>query len=148
MPKKYSRYKQGHFTPINKTKYKGTYPVIFRSAWEKSAFMWLDRHPKCIEWGSESAVVEYMLNREKHRYFIDLTALFQTKDGVKKFYIEIKPYKYTVPPKPSANKKPQTLLQEKAAWLKNNAKWTAAKDFAKKHGGEFIIITEKQLFKK
>jgi hypothetical protein len=146
--KKYSRYKQGSFTPQNKEKYKGTYPVIYRSSWELAAFRWLDLNPKCISWGSESAVVSYILNGKQHRYFIDVTATFKTRDGVKKFYIEIKPYKQTIEPKPSPRKKQKTFLQEKSMFIKNKAKWEAATKFAKRKGAEFIILTEKQLFRK
>jgi hypothetical protein len=34
MGKKGYGFKQGKFTPSNPEKYKGTYPIIFRSSWE------------------------------------------------------------------------------------------------------------------
>jgi hypothetical protein len=148
--KKYSKYTQGRFNPVHKEKYKGTFPVIYRSSWELAAFKWLDRHPKCTKWGSESAVVRYIspIDKKEHRYFIDLTATFQTDEGLQTYYIEIKPEKQTQPPKPSKRKKQLTFLREVAEYKKNQAKWDAAKKFAKKKGAVFLVLTEKHLFKK
>ncbi len=148
LKKKYSRYEQGEYHPINKEKYKGTLPVLYRSSWEKAAMWWFDNNSKCISWGSESTVVSYSHNGKRHRYFIDMTATFATKSGPKKFLIEIKPYKQTIPPVKSPNKKEKTFLVEAANYSKNQSKWKAAKEFAKRKGYEFIILTEHQLFKK
>jgi hypothetical protein len=142
-----SRYEQGKFFPQNKEKYKGSLPIIYRSSWEKAAFLWIDTHPKCISWGSESTVVSYELNGKKHRYFIDITATFQTKDGPKKFFIEIKPHRSTQKPQPSPRKKKETYITEIQTYKRNVAKWEAAKCYAKRVGGTFLILTEKQLFK-
>ncbi len=144
---KYNKYKQGKFSPQAKEKYKGSLPVIYRSSWELQLFRWLDRNSSCIRWGSESCVIRYKFRGTVHRYFIDVNATFKTKDGPKKFLIEVKPYRQTIPPVESKRKKAKTLLYEKYEYAKNTAKWIAAKRFAKQRGATFIILTEKELFK-
>lgn len=146
--KKYDQYKQGNYHPVNKEKYKGTLPVIYRSSWELKLFIWLDRNSSCISWGSESTIIRYVFNGAVHRYYLDATAVMKDKNGgVKKYYIEIKPYRQTQPPIESTRKKAKTLIYEKIEWAKNQAKWKRAKEFAKKQNAEFVILTEKDLFK-
>jgi glycerate-2-kinase len=72
------------------------------------------------------------------------------KEGniIKKYLIEIKPSSQTRTPKASKNKKASSLLYEQTQWIVNQAKWEAAKAYAKKRGFEFIILTEKELFPK
>jgi hypothetical protein len=146
---KNSRYKQGYYHPVNKDKYNGKIPVVYRSSWELAAFWWLDNHKSCISWSSESLVVSYIFRNEKHRYFVDLCATIKSPDDtVKKYFIEIKPYKYTIPPQPSPRKRQKTLAQEAYMYAMNKAKWEAARETAKRRGAEFLVLTEKNLFKK
>ena len=100
------------FKPSNPSKYTGTYPIISRSKWETSAMRYFDRCSSCLSWGSESAVVRYFdpVKQKERRYFIDFTATFKIKDGsTKKFYIEVKPHRQTLEPKPSKRKKAEPL---------------------------------------
>lgn len=148
MKKKYKKYKSGKFFPKNGDKYKGTIPIIYRSSWELKVFRWCDTHPKCIKWGSESTIIPYNFNGKQHRYYIDLTAIFKTSnDETQKWYIEIKPYKQTILPVKSVRKKEKTYLEECLMYAKNTAKWIAAKKWCPSHGGKFIILTERDLFK-
>jgi len=143
----YSRYQQGSFNPINKERYKGSLPITYRSSYELTLMRWLDNNSNCDSWGSESAVVSYFYKGKKHKYFVDFTAVMKTKNGLVKFYIEVKPYKQTIPPVQTKNKKTRTYLQECLMWEKNSAKWEAAKVFASKKGGKFILMTEKTLYR-
>jgi hypothetical protein len=71
----------------------------------------------------------------------------QEKTGeLKRYIIEIKPKRQTLPPKPSSRKKARTYLNEMNTYQKNLAKWTAAENFCKDNGLEFIKITENELF--
>tara|TARA_R110002020_G_scaffold102504_2_gene240675 strand:- start:4128 stop:4601 length:474 start_codon:yes stop_codon:yes gene_type:complete len=137
------------FIPSNIEKYKGKTPIILRSKLEKEFARWIDRHSACVSWGSESAVVSYndpAKGGKARRYFIDFTATFRTRDGsLKKYYIEIKPSRECVAPKPSKRKKESTFLKEQLTYVTNQAKWIAARSFAKTKGAEFIVITEKEL---
>lgn len=79
------------------------------------------------------------------KYFIDNYVVIKEGNVTKKYLVEIKPYKQTLEPVPSKNKKKSTLLYESVAWVTNCSKWDSAREYAKKHGMEFIIITEKDL---
>jgi len=61
--------------------------------------------------------------------------------------VEIKPYRQTIDPKTvdQGKKRKKTILYENLNYIKNQAKWEAAKKFSEKHGYEFTILTEKEL---
>jgi hypothetical protein len=144
-------YKQGRYRPINKEKYVGSYPCIYRSSWELKLMGYLDKNTNCKSWASESAVVTYFypVDNKNHRYFIDFTATFIDKDGkTTKYYIEVKPSKELKKPIQTPRKKKTTYLNEAKTYIKNKFKWEAAEKWAEKRGAKFIIITEKELFKK
>ena len=144
--KRTTRFKQGLFQPVNKDKYKGTYPIIYRSSYELRFMRWADHNPAIVSWGSESIVIPYQnpLTGRISRYFVDNNITIKTKDGtLKKFLIEIKPSIQTLPPKATRNTK--SLMRKQAEYVKNRAKWEAASAWAKKKNYEFTIITEKHL---
>jgi hypothetical protein len=60
-----------------------------------------------------------------------------------KYLIEIKPSKQTRPPTKHGNKKASTVVYENVQWSVNQAKWTSARNWAKKNGYIFQIVTEK-----
>ena len=119
------------YRPSNQEKYNGSFPIISRSSWETQAMRYFDKCSKCISWGSESAVVRYYdpTKQKTRRYFIDFTAVFETKDGShKKFYIEVKPHRQTLQPKPTKRKKQKTFINECQTYDTNMAKRQAARD--------------------
>jgi hypothetical protein len=59
--------------------------------------------------------------------------------------VEVKPSKQTQPPV-YPGKNTQRYLTESMAFIKNQAKWKAATEYAKDRDWEFKIITEKELF--
>jgi len=62
--------------------------------------------------------------------------------------IEIKPYKQTIQPVISeATKKTRRQLKDIKNWVINTQKWEAAKAYCMERGWEFVILTEKNLFK-
>ena len=63
---------------------------------------------------------------------------------MKTYLIEIKPESQTKPPE-IQRRVTQKYLTEVVNWGKNEAKWKAAREFAKDRGWEFIILTEKHL---
>lgn len=142
--------RQGLYKPKYPEKYKGTVPITYRSSYELSMMHWLDRNPNCISWGSESDTVPYFdpVQQKNRTYYIDFRAIMLTESGEKvTYYIEVKPYRETVPPKESKRKKAKTILHEKTTYLTNCAKWKAATEWSRKRGGKFIIVTEKELYK-
>ena len=145
---KNSKWLQGHYIPRNLEKYVGDpNKITFRSSWEKRLMIYLDKNPNVIKWNSECTVLPYKspIDNQFHRYYVDFSAKIKTKDGDKTFLIEVKPYVQTQKPVVTKRKKTSTLLEEEKTYLVNQAKWKVAKEYAKKMGAEFIVITEKEL---
>ena len=121
--------------------------IIYRSLWERKFMTFCDRNPSVIEWGSEEVVIPYRspIDGRVHRYYVDFYIKVRTKSNeIKKYLVEIKPKKQTTPPPPT--KKQTKLYKDKVlTFLKNQAKWEAAKEYAKDRGWEFKIITEYEL---
>lgn len=145
--RKYSQYQQGIYTPINKNKFLTPKP-FYRSSWERKFMWWADNNPNVLQVGCENIIIPYIspIDHRAHRYYVDNFIVIREGDKVKKYLVEIKPSTQTVAPKTSKRKKESTILHEKIFWEINQAKWAAAKEFAKARGAEFILITEKQLF--
>ena len=143
-----NKYKQGIYRPINTEKYLGKTNPVYRSGWELKFFRWADINPNILAWGSENIIIPYInpLDQKVHRYFVDNFIVFKDKDGNKqKLLIEIKPSRQTIQPVTTKGKHKKTILYEQTTWITNQAKWTAAKEWAKKKNMEFIILTEKEL---
>lgn len=150
MNKKNRNFKQGEFKPLYPDKYKGTYPILFRSALELRFMRWADSNTSVVCWSSESYIIPYRnpITNKINRYFIDNSIFIKDKEGnVKKFLIEIKPERQTKPPVDSNKKSTRTIIYEKAHWILNQAKWEAAKQFASSHDMRFIILNEHDLAK-
>lgn len=141
------RFKQGVFKPLHPEKYKGTYPIYYRSSYELKLMVYLDNCSNIIRWGSETQVIPYRspVDGKIHRYFVDNYAVYKIGDKEFKFLIEVKPFKKLTEPKSTRGKKKSTLLQEQMEYNINNAKFAAATEWAKKKGYMFRIITEKEL---
>lgn len=136
------------FTPLHPEKYTGDYTnIIMRSSWETKFAIWCDNNPSILKWCSEETIVPYVCPTDNrwHRYFIDFRIQLRDKSGCLKTYlVEIKPYKQTVPPE-VPSRKTKRFLVEAATYIKNEAKWKAATQYAKDRGWEFIILTEHHL---
>lgn len=139
-------FKQGYYRPKHPEKLLGNLPyVIYRSGLELNYFRILDDNPNVVRWGSEEIVIPYHFDKKWHNYYIDLVVFLKSGDKLKKMLIELKPYKQTIEPKDSKRKKRSTFMTECFNWHKNQAKWTAAREFAKKMDCDFKILTEKDL---
>jgi hypothetical protein len=146
--KKHSNYSQGEFKPKNINKYRGSFPIVYRSRLELQAMRWFDNNTNIISWGSESVVVPYYspIDEKFHRYFVDFIVHLKTKEGdTKKLLIEVKPYNQTIKPVISPYKKTTTMMYENKQYILNHSKWEAARSWAKQRGYEFIILTEKNI---
>ena len=139
-----------------KSRYKPEYPrkykgdpnnIICRSSWERKFCRWCDLNENILEWGSEEFCIPYRspVDRRVHRYFPDFYIKVRESTGyTKKYIIEIKPKKQTVPP-PESKKKTKTYRTNAMTYLKNRAKWEAAKDWAEDRQMDFMILTEDHL---
>jgi hypothetical protein len=138
----------GKYRPLNKSKYRGNIDNIeYRSGWEHRFMKWCDKNPSVLEWGSEEVVIPYVspTDGKVHRYFVDFFIKVRDKfGGTKKYLIEIKPAKFTVPPK-EPKRKTKRFVEEWITYQVNQAKWKAAEAASKKGGFEFIVLTEQDL---
>ena len=132
------------FIPIFPEKYTGDPSnIIMRSSWETRFASWCDKNPSVLKWNSEETIIPYKCPTDNriHRYFVDFKIYVNTG---KTYLVEVKPKTQTQPPI-YPGKRTQRYLQESLAFMKNQAKWEAANEFAKDRGWEFKIITEHEL---
>lgn len=132
---------RGKFTPKNPNKYIGDVKnIVYRSNWERNIMRWIDKNPAILKWNSEEVVIPYICQTDKkwHRYFMDF--YFETKDG-KKFLIEVKPKKETMPPK-NPGRRTKRYIQESLTFIKNQSKWKATEQFAFENNCVFQIWSE------
>ena len=135
---------KGIYRPSNPKKYVGDpNRIVYRSLLERRFMLYCDRTEDVINWASEEVSIPYIspIDKKLHRYYPDF--IVKTSKG-RKLIIEIKPYKQTSQPK-APKRKSKSYLREQLEYIKNNAKWKAAKAFCEDKGFEFKIITEKEL---
>ena len=138
----------GRFKPKNYKKYKGDPTRIFyRSLWERRFMVYCDESTNILEWGSEEVIIPYRspLDNRIHRYFPDFyIKIKESNNTIKKYLIEIKPKKQTVPPK-KPQRQTKGYLREAYEYAKNQSKWAAAREYCADRGWEFKVITEIEL---
>jgi hypothetical protein len=138
----------GKYNPANPHKYKGNPTnIIYRSLWERKFMVFCDKNPNILQWGSEEIVIPYRspLDGRIHRYYVDFYIKLQTKNSeIKKYLIEVKPKKQTLPP-PAEKRQTKTYKNKVLTFLKNKAKWEAANDWCEDRQMEFLILTEDHL---
>lgn len=142
---KNSKYRQGVFVPVNKEKFIGS-KAFYRSGLELKFMRFCDNNSNVVMWGSENVVIPYIspIDGKVHRYFVDNFVAIKEGNIIKKYLVEIKPSKQTSPPTTKYKKK-EHLLYEQSMFVVNQAKWQAAREFCKKKGLDFLILTEKEI---
>ena len=137
---------RGLYRPTNPKKYVGnTKHIVYRSLLERRFMRYCDLNQDILYWASEELPVRYYnpLDKKYHRYFPDFVVKTVNND---KYMIEIKPSRQAVKPKPP-KKKTKSYMRESFEYIKNQAKWQAAKSYCDDNGMQFKIITEKDLGK-
>ena len=117
-------------------------PIIYRSSYEKSFILFLERNPKVVHWGSECIKIPYEINGEKHSYYPDFVVTMKDNDIELTYLIEVKPYNQTI--------RPQSANHNDYQWntYKTNIyKWKAALQFCEQHNMKFKILTENTINK-
>ena len=135
---------RGLYRPTNPKKYVGnTNQIVYRSLLERRFMRYCDLNEDILYWASEELPVRYYspLDKKYHRYFPDF--IVKTVNN-EKYMIEIKPSRQAVKPKPP-KKKTKSYMRESFEYIKNQAKWQAAKAYCEDKGMQFKIITEKDL---
>jgi hypothetical protein len=138
----------GKFIPKNRQKYVGDpNNIIYRSSWELKFMKYCDDTKSVIQWGSEELIIPYYspVDKKVRRYYPDFYMKVISSNGeIKKYLIEIKPERFTQPPK-QPKRKTKSYLSEVNQYITNLSKWEAAREFCSDHNWEFLVITEKHL---
>ena len=137
---------RGLYRPTNPKKYVGnTKQIVYRSLLERRFMRYCDLNEDILYWASEELPVRYYnpLDKKYHRYFPDF--VIKTVNN-EKYMIEIKPSRQVAKPKPP-KKKTKSYMRESFEYIKNQAKWQAAKSYCDDNGMQFKVITEKDLGK-
>ena len=135
---------RGLYRPTNPKKYVGnTKQIVYRSLLERRFMRYCDLNEDILYWASEELPVRYYnpLDKKYHRYFPDF--IVKTVNN-EKYMIEIKPSRQVAKPKPP-KKKTKSYMRESFEYIKNQAKWQAAKSYCDDNGMKFKLITEKDL---
>lgn len=139
---------KGKYKPSFPEKYSGdSTNIIYRSLWERKFCVYCDLNENILSWSSEEKAIPYRspIDGKIHRYFPDFLIKVKESNGsIKKYMIEIKPSKQTVPPK-KPQRQTKKYISEVYEYAKNQSKWEAAKDWCADRGYEFKIITENEL---
>ena len=139
---------KGKYNPSYPKKYKGDpNNIIYRSLWERKFMVYCDKNENILEWGSEEVIVPYRspIDNRYHRYFPDFYIKVKESTGkITKMIVEIKPYKQCIEPKVQ-KKKTKGYIYEVMEYAKNQAKWSAAKEWCLDRGYEFKVLTENEL---
>ena len=135
---------KGLFKPTHPKKYVGnTNQIVYRSLLERRFMRYCDLNEDIIHWASEELPIRYFnpLDKKYHRYFPDFV-IKTSKD--ERFIIEIKPSRQIGKPK-TPKRKTKSFMRESYQYIKNQAKWQAARKYCDDNDMEFKLITEKDL---
>ena len=132
------------FTPKNPSKYIGNNStIVYRSSWERVFMEFCDTNPNIIYWASESIKIRYInpLTQKYTNYVPDFLVVYQDKNGKRHSeLIEIKPKNQMLKEHVGKNKYNQM------EYIKNMAKWQAAKIYCDKHKLTFRVINQDDMF--
>ena len=137
---------KGLYKPTHPKKYVGDHrKIVYRSLLERRFMRYCDLNQDILFWASEELPIRYFnpIDKRYHRYFPDFVVKTSKQ---KKYMIEVKPSRQIGKPKPG-KKKTKTYMKESFEYIKNQAKWQAAKSYCEDNGLEFKIISEKDLGK-
>lgn len=140
---------KGIFKPSNPKKYKGDpNNIVYRSLWERKMMVYCDLNENVMEWASEEFFVPYYdpTTKRVRRYFPDFFIKYKDNQGnIRRSVIEVKPMRETVEPVVTKGKSKKTMITEATNYVRNQAKWKAAREFCEDRQLEFRIMTEKEL---
>ena len=137
---------KGLYKPTHPKKYVGDpKKIVYRSLLERRFMRYCDLNQDILYWASEELPIRYFnpIDKKFHRYFPDFVVKTSKQ---KKYMIEVKPSRQIGKPKPP-KKKTKSYMRESFEYIKNQAKWQAAKSYCDDNGMQFKVITEKDLGK-
>ena len=140
-----ARFAQGKYTLKNPAKYIGTTVPTYRSSWEFAFMKFCDEHNSVRNWASEAVKIPYRnpLSGKFTIYVPDFFITYVNAQGKQHVeLIEVKPASQTFEDKLGKSK------YNKAHYVVNQAKWSAARAWCKQKGIFFRVITEGDIFHK
>lgn len=157
----YKNIKQGWYKLVNPAKFvpptdrhmksfnESTGEVEYKSGMELKAFRLVDLNPNVRKFSIEPFAIPYVkpTDGRKHRYYIDLFIEFVDD---RKYIVEVKPMSQVNPPKKpdrATKKSIASYNKQIEIYAINQAKWAAAREFAKINKMTFVFLTERDLNK-
>ena len=137
------KFAQGRFEMKNPEKYVGKKIPLARSSWEFVFMRMLDEHQGVEKWASESIQIPYRdpFTGKYTIYVPDFFIVYNDKTGGKHAeVVEVKPESQTILEKVGKSR----YNQEQ--YVKNMAKWEAARVWCKQQGLKFRVVNEGDIF--
>lgn len=137
------KFAQGRFELKHPEKYIGKKTPLYRSSWEWAFMQFCDNNPAIENWASEAVRIPYRdpLTGKQTTYVPDFFIQYVDKNGRKHAeVVEVKPANQTIKERVGRNKVNQ------AHFIRNIAKWEAARAWCKQQGLYFRIVSENDIF--
>jgi hypothetical protein len=134
---------QGRFELKNPDKYIGNRTPLYRSSWEWAVMQFCDNNPAIQNWASESIKIPYRdpLTGKQTIYVPDFFISYVDKNGRKHAELwEVKPANQALKERVGRSKTNQ------AQFIRNMAKWEAAKIWCDRQGIRFRVVSESDIF--
>lgn len=138
-----AKFAQGKFTLKNPDKYIGKRTPTYRSSWEWAIMNMCDNNPAIANWASEAVKIPYRcpLTGKQTIYVPDFFVNYVDKNGRQHAEVwEVKPASQALKERVGRNPMNQ------AAFIKNMAKWEAARAWCSRQGIMFRVISENDIF--
>lgn len=137
------RFARGHFKPKNPEKYAGLSTPMARSSWEFVFMKMLDENPSVLNWASESVKIPYRdpFTGKNTVYVPDFFVVYVDKNNQKHAeLVEVKPANQTLLEKAGKN------IHNRQQYVKNMAKWEAARAYCQQKNIKFRVVNETDMF--
>ena len=138
-----TKFAQGKFNLKNPDKYIGKRTPTYRSSWEWAVMNMCDNNPAIAKWASEAVKIPYRcpLTGKQTIYVPDFFVNYVDKNGKQHAEVwEVKPASQAIRERVGRN------ALNQAAYVKNMAKWEAARAWCKQNGITFRVISENDIF--
>lgn len=137
------RFAQGRFDLKNPDKYIGNRTPLYRSSWEWAVMQFCDNNPAIQKWASESIKIPYRdpLTGKQTIYVPDFFIAYVDKNGKQHAELwEVKPANQTLKEKVGRSRTNQ------AQFIRNMAKWEAARIWCERQQIRFRVVSESDIF--
>lgn len=138
-----TKFAQGKYNLKNPEKYIGNRTPTYRSSWEWAIMNMCDNNPAIAKWASEAVKIPYRcpLTGKQTIYVPDFFVNYVDKSGKQHAEVwEVKPAAQAIKERVGRNPTNQ------AHYVKNMAKWEAARAWCSRQGIAFRVISENDIF--